>query len=99
MRWRLPLFLCLALFAASSAAQTVYRWVDAQGRVQYSQTPPPEAADAEQKQVASDDRPASPERESYCGAVRDYAGRIGDAMRRGASRDAMIASARAIETD
>jgi glutaredoxin len=42
--------LCAALFAASAAAQA-YRWVDKDGKVNYSQTPPPptEARDVQKR--------------------------------------------------
>ncbi len=39
---KLPLIL-LALFLACPASAGVYKWTDAQGRIQYSDTPPPAA--------------------------------------------------------
>jgi glutaredoxin len=39
---KLPLIL-LALFLTCPAAAGVYKWTDAQGRIQYSDTPPPVA--------------------------------------------------------
>lgn len=35
-----PLALCLVLAAASAGAQTMYKWVDENGRITYSDTPP-----------------------------------------------------------
>ena len=49
MKPRIPVLLCLAAALAVSAAQaqsTVYRWVDKDGKVQFSDAPPP--ADARQ---------------------------------------------------
>ncbi len=44
--------LVAALIAATASAQTVHRWVDANGRVQYSdQPPPPGAKDAQLRNV------------------------------------------------
>lgn len=40
-RWLLALILPAALVFAAAQAQQVYRWVDAQGNVHYSQSPPP----------------------------------------------------------
>ena len=39
----LALILGLALVATSAAAQSIYRWVDAQGKVHYTSDPPPGA--------------------------------------------------------
>ncbi len=36
-------FLCVALWAAASPAAQVYRWVDPDGNIQYSDTPRPDA--------------------------------------------------------
>lgn len=91
----LALVLLLALTPAQ--AQKVYRWVDAQGRVQYSQTPPP--GEAQEVQLRADARAVDPARTGYCGAVQRYAARVGDAMNRGSPRDHAIASARNIETE
>lgn len=43
-RLLLTLIVPAALVFAAAQAQQVYRWVDAQGNVHYSQTPPPSAA-------------------------------------------------------
>lgn len=49
--------LAFALFAFRAQAQQVYRWVDAQGDVHYSQTPPP-GAGANAKRVDVTPTPA-----------------------------------------
>lgn len=49
--------LAVALFAFRAQAQQVYRWVDAQGDVHYSQTPPP-GAGANAKRVDVTPTPA-----------------------------------------
>ena len=41
--WLPALMLPAALALAAAQAQQVYRWVDSQGQVHYSQTPPPNA--------------------------------------------------------
>ncbi len=46
------LFLCLTLCAAPVLAD-VYRWVDADGKVHYSDTPPPDQRPAERLKVES----------------------------------------------
>jgi hypothetical protein len=38
----------LPLLLAAAEADTIYRWVDAEGRVSYSSTPPPAATDVRQ---------------------------------------------------
>lgn len=52
------LLLCFALLAAPALAD-VYRWVDADGKVHYSDTPPPAHQPAERLKVESD-RPRPP---------------------------------------
>ena len=48
----LSIFAVLAAIPAVSDAQSVYRWVDANGRVQYSDQPPPsDAKNVQQKNV------------------------------------------------
>ncbi|MBK7845936.1 MAG: DUF4124 domain-containing protein [Zoogloea sp.] len=39
----LPLLLAMLAGAGPATAQNAYRWVDEQGRVQYSDQPPPQA--------------------------------------------------------
>jgi glutaredoxin len=47
----LTLGLAVALVATSVSAQTVYRWTDANGRVQYSDQPPPAGVKVEERNV------------------------------------------------
>ena len=52
IRLVLPLLVALAWLASGAAAQTLYRYTDANGRVVYSdQPPPPSAKDAQAKQL------------------------------------------------
>jgi glutaredoxin len=53
MKYRLVVAsLLMAALAGATAAQTVYRWVDANGRVQYSdQPPPPDAKNVQERNV------------------------------------------------
>jgi S1-C subfamily serine protease len=88
----------LALLATPAAAQKIYRWVDAQGRVQFTQTPPPGEQDAPEHAVAREAALDPAGRADYCAAVRRYAERVGDAMNQGAPREQAIASARTIES-
>ena len=41
---RMALVMMLGLLSASAASQTIYRWVDADGRVRYTSEKPPEGA-------------------------------------------------------
>lgn len=88
----------LALLSMPAAAQKIYRWVDAQGRVQFTQTPPPGEQDAAEHAVAREAAVDEPGRGDYCAAVRRYAERIGSAMNQGAPREHAIANARSIES-
>jgi hypothetical protein len=47
MKFRFALILLLAI--QTSYAEELYRWVDADGNVQYTQTPPPAGVNAEVK--------------------------------------------------
>lgn len=88
----------LALLSMPAAAQKIYRWVDAQGRVQFTQTPPPGEQDAPEHAVAREAAADQAGRGDYCAAVRRYAERIGIAMNQGAPREHAIANARSIES-
>lgn len=89
----------ILLGAASAHAQKIYRWVDAEGRTQFSQTPPPGSEASEEVVLRKDGRSEDPARAGYCSAVQRYAGRVADAMNRGARHAHAIASARSIETE
>src|SRR5512140_2243054 len=48
------LLVSVAVATVSAQAQTVYRWVDKDGKVQYSDTPPPaDARSSQQKRLGS----------------------------------------------
>lgn len=94
----IAMLLLAALWAASPAvAQKFYKWSDADGRVQYTQTPPPQGVASEQKQVTQ--TTVSDERRRYCGAIRQVAYQLaliresvpiasaGEAMRQFQSRE------------
>jgi len=57
--------------AMPAAAQKIYKWVDAEGRTQYTQTPPPNGAKATETEMT----PSGPSalRQEYCKAIRDVA--------------------------
>lgn len=84
--------------AGTAQAQKIYRWVDEQGRTQFSQTPPP-GSDADEVVLRKEGRSEDPARAGYCSAVQRYAGRVAIAMSRGAPRAHVIADARSIETE
>lgn len=44
MKWRLPMLVLALALCSSAVAQQVYRWVDADGNVHYSDQPPPDTA-------------------------------------------------------
>ncbi len=52
----------LALMLTSATAQTLYRWVDKDGKVQYTDMPPPaDAKDVQQKRLVDNNGPADGE--------------------------------------
>lgn len=58
MKFSIQLFIAIAvLLAAATVTAQVYKWVDKEGRVQYSDIPPPPDAKSEPKKV--DTRPAA----------------------------------------
>jgi glutaredoxin len=70
MKPRIPALLCLAaaLALAATAAQaqsTVYRWVDKQGNVQYTDTPPPADAKSVTEKRMRGGGPSSEEQVPY----------------------------------
>ncbi|HYG54165.1 MAG TPA: glutaredoxin family protein [Burkholderiales bacterium] len=88
------LVLAIALFgvALSAHAQTIYRWVDATGRVRYASEPPPgvNASPVEQRVTAPGTAPAQPAMPAqpqvrmfatdwcpYCAKARQYFARNG----------------------
>ena len=71
MRGLMAVMAGLLLTAGAADAQKIYKWTDAEGRVQYTQTPPPDGFKVEQSQVASAE--VSEERRKYCAAIRNLA--------------------------
>ncbi|WP_170113279.1 trypsin-like peptidase domain-containing protein [Ahniella affigens] len=68
------LALVLALLALPVSAQQIYKWVDEQGRVQYTQTPPPKGVEATKTEI----NPSKPtaDRSEYCLAIQSLASKI-----------------------
>ena len=54
---QIAVFIALALLATAASAQ-IYKWVDQDGKVQYSSTPPPPGA--KQEKTLTTPRPSSP---------------------------------------
>ena len=77
----LRLLLLLALFAAGSASAQVYRWVDANGRVHYSNDTPPPGANAKKLDIEAKPGPASPDTHD-CYTVRCQGERMDERVAR-----------------
>ena len=88
----------LALLLASGVAHAqIYRWVDAQGRVNFSNTPPPSGVKA--VVVDPDAKTAGPGPESTeCYTVRCQGERMEERQRKRQSEDERIAAQRAAVT-
>lgn len=68
MKPRIPVLLCLAAALAATAAQaqsTVYRWVDKNGNVQYTDSPPPADAKSVTEKRMRGGGPSSEEQVPY----------------------------------
>ncbi len=78
--------LAILLIALSQAAhgQKIYKWTDSEGRVQYTQSPPPDGQAAESRDMHRN--APSEERREYCGVVERIARSIVDMRRRGVSQ-------------
>ena len=57
---RILLILCLLALAAGAPAQKMYKWVDKDGNVQYTDTPPPPGAKTEKTMTAPKPVPGQP---------------------------------------
>jgi hypothetical protein len=57
MRSSVLLWACLAIMSSGVQAGELFRWVDADGKVHYSDTPPKDAAKVERKILSSDVSP------------------------------------------
>jgi S1-C subfamily serine protease len=66
--------LLFVLIASPADAQKVYKWTNAQGQVQFTQTPPPDGVQSEQPKLA--DNEVTEQRRRYCGAIRSIAYRL-----------------------
>ncbi|MGQ0800358.1 MAG: trypsin-like peptidase domain-containing protein [Pseudomarimonas sp.] len=90
------LLVVLALLLADFAqAATIYKWVDKDGRVSYSQTPPPDPEQAVSERTVRDGN--RPELAEYCSAVRDYARWMAYTMQQGLPLEAAVSDAGDIE--
>lgn len=73
--------LAFSLSGPFATAQQVYKWVDENGQVQFTQTPPPNQAEFETRDMSS--QQVSDERRAYCAAIRDFAREIATVAARG----------------
>lgn len=73
--------MCFGLVSSQADAQKIYKWTDSEGRVQYTQTPPPDDTKVEQTTVARVE--ISDERRRYCTAIHGLALHLADYSRRG----------------
>lgn len=64
-----------------ASAQKVYKWVDKDGNVQFTQSPPPEGTPTEARTLAA--TTVTEERSKYCRAIAELAQRIAYAHRAG----------------
>lgn len=91
------LLLLLALGVGSADAQKIYKWVDAQGRVQYTQRPPPQGVQAETREMVKSTLP--PERRSYCAAIRALGQQLADVRARGLPASTASEAMRQVEAE
>lgn len=71
---RLLAALLFALTASAADAQKIYKWTDAQGQVQFTQTPPPDGVKSEQPKLVQNE--VTEQRRRYCLAIRTIAHRV-----------------------
>jgi hypothetical protein len=91
------LLLVLALFAAGSASAQVYRWVDANGRVHYSNDTPPPGANAKKLDIDARPGPVSPDTQE-CYTLRCQGERMEERVARRDETDARITAQRVATT-
>ncbi len=84
MRTLALLLLGMLLACSTAQAQKIYKWVDEQGRTQYTQTPPPDESIAVQS-TDMERNELSPERRQYCAQIRILALRLANYRRQGLS--------------
>lgn len=75
------LMLLLAVPTLPVSAQQIYKWVDEEGRVQYTQTPPPKGVKATATEM-NQTKPTA-DRSEYCLAVQSLAAKIASLKARG----------------
>ena len=90
---RALVFLLLMGFAFAASAQ-IYRWVDANGLVHYSNTKPPKGANATVIDPDAKQAPASPE-STECYTIRCQGERMEERQRRREADEARLAAERA----
>ena len=83
----------MLVLAASSASAQVYRWVDASGRVHYSNDTPPPGAKATKLDIDAKPGPAAPDTHD-CYTVRCQGERMEERLARRDETDARIAAQR-----
>jgi S1-C subfamily serine protease len=93
--WALIGLILMALASNTVQAQKFYKWTDADGNVQYTQSPPPEGTDSEQRVVATSE--VSEERRKYCAAIHSLAHRLAGYNRSGMSLSAASDAMRQFE--
>ncbi len=77
----LGLLLAAGMTIPAADAQKIYTWVDAEGRTQFTQTPPPEGVKTESREMAKTE--VSVERSTYCAAIRGLASELSHLRRQG----------------
>jgi hypothetical protein len=98
--------LVLAVLAAPAAAQKLYRWVDADGKVQYTDTLPPEAVNQQRSELNSAgmavrevDRAMTPEERAVADAAAAEEARLAEIQAEQDKMDAVLMGSYATEAD
>ena len=90
---RLILFTCLLAIAGSASAQ-IYRWVDSQGRVNFSISAPPPGVRSTVVDANAKEAPPAPE-STECYTIRCQGERMEERQRKREAEDAKAAAERA----
>jgi hypothetical protein len=90
----LSLFAFFAVAVAAPASAQIYRWVDAEGRVNFSNTAPPEGVKATVVDANAKEAPLVPE-STDCYTIRCQGERMEERQRKREAEDARIAAQRA----
>ncbi|WP_395790182.1 DUF4124 domain-containing protein [Aquimonas sp.] len=98
--------LVLAVLAAPAAAQKLYRWVDADGKVQYTDALPPEAVNQQRSELNSAgmavrevDRAMTPEERAVADAAAAEEARLAEIQAEQDKMDAVLMGSYATEAD